>query len=201
MIQFFIAQLEFFAAGRLQYLTVSTFKILIVTVGVILCVAYSTYFERKVIGSMQARVGPNRVGLPWPVAAVRRRLQAAVQGSDRPRRVEPLPVHHRAVAVTDSGARDLGRDTDERHLRHRGHQCRPVIRARTDVGRRLWRNPGGLGHELEVRVPRRDAFRGTDRRLRDRDGLRAGRRPDGSRQPEPRRHRRERSPADSRTGS
>jgi NADH-quinone oxidoreductase subunit H len=42
--------------------TVSTFKILIVTVGVILCVAYSTYFERKVIGSMQSRVGPNRVG-------------------------------------------------------------------------------------------------------------------------------------------
>ena len=45
-----------------QYVTGSTFKILIVTVGVILCVAYSTYFERKVIGSMQARVGPNRVG-------------------------------------------------------------------------------------------------------------------------------------------
>ena len=34
----------------------------IVTVGVILTVAFSTYFERKVIGSMQARVGPNRVG-------------------------------------------------------------------------------------------------------------------------------------------
>jgi NADH-quinone oxidoreductase subunit H len=45
-----------------QYVMASTFKILIVTVGVILCVAYSTYFERKVIGSMQARVGPNRVG-------------------------------------------------------------------------------------------------------------------------------------------
>ena len=48
--------------GWLQYLTISTWKVLIVTVGVILCVAYSTYFERKVIGSMQARVGPNRVG-------------------------------------------------------------------------------------------------------------------------------------------
>ncbi len=45
-----------------QYLIVSTFKILIVTVGVILVVAFSTYFERKVIGSMQSRVGPNRVG-------------------------------------------------------------------------------------------------------------------------------------------
>jgi NADH-quinone oxidoreductase subunit H len=45
-----------------RYLATTLFKILILTVGVILCVAYSTYFERKVIGSMQARVGPNRVG-------------------------------------------------------------------------------------------------------------------------------------------
>ncbi len=45
-----------------QYLIISTFKILIVTVGVILVVAFSTYFERKVIGGMQSRVGPNRVG-------------------------------------------------------------------------------------------------------------------------------------------
>jgi NADH-quinone oxidoreductase subunit H len=37
-------------------------KILVVLISVILIVAYSTYFERKVIGSMQARVGPNRVG-------------------------------------------------------------------------------------------------------------------------------------------
>lgn len=45
-----------------QYLTVTVWKILIVSVGVILVVAFSTYFERKVIGSMQSRVGPNRVG-------------------------------------------------------------------------------------------------------------------------------------------
>ena len=46
----------------LQYVTVTTSKILLVTIGVILIVAFSTYFERKVIGSMQARIGPNRVG-------------------------------------------------------------------------------------------------------------------------------------------
>ncbi len=45
-----------------QYLLTVLFKILLVTIGVILVVAFSTYFERKVIGSMQARVGPNRVG-------------------------------------------------------------------------------------------------------------------------------------------
>jgi len=45
-----------------QYLTITTWKILFVTICVILVVAFSTYFERKIIGSMQARVGPNRVG-------------------------------------------------------------------------------------------------------------------------------------------
>lgn len=46
----------------IQYLTITVWKILFVMIGVILIVAFSTYFERKVIGSMQARVGPNRVG-------------------------------------------------------------------------------------------------------------------------------------------
>ncbi len=45
-----------------QYLTIVTWKILFVMIGVILVVAFSTYFERKVIGSMQGRIGPNRVG-------------------------------------------------------------------------------------------------------------------------------------------
>ncbi len=48
--------------GLAQYLITVLFKILILTIGVILIVAFSTYFERKVIGRMQARVGPNRVG-------------------------------------------------------------------------------------------------------------------------------------------
>ena len=45
-----------------QYLTITTWQILFVTLCVILIVAFSTYFERKVIGSMQGRIGPNRVG-------------------------------------------------------------------------------------------------------------------------------------------
>ena len=56
--------LNFWAAfpPLLQYLISTTTAILVVTISVILVVAFSTYFERKVIGSMQARVGPNRVG-------------------------------------------------------------------------------------------------------------------------------------------
>ena len=38
--------------------------ILVITVPLILSVAYFTYAERRVIGFMQSRMGPNRVG-PW----------------------------------------------------------------------------------------------------------------------------------------
>jgi len=45
-----------------QYVIIITTQILAVTITVILTVAFTTYFERKVIGHMQGRLGPNRVG-------------------------------------------------------------------------------------------------------------------------------------------
>jgi NADH-quinone oxidoreductase subunit H len=47
----------------LQYLVETTMAIGVVTISVILIVAFSTYFERKIIGRMQGRIGPNRVGV------------------------------------------------------------------------------------------------------------------------------------------
>jgi NADH-quinone oxidoreductase subunit H len=49
------------AWGALPDYAQSLVWILVVTVGVILCVAYLTLWERKVIGWMQLRRGPNRV--------------------------------------------------------------------------------------------------------------------------------------------
>ena len=46
----------------IQNLAIIVAQILAVTICVILTVAFSTYFERKIIGHMQGRMGPNRVG-------------------------------------------------------------------------------------------------------------------------------------------
>ncbi|MCX7544799.1 NADH-quinone oxidoreductase subunit NuoH [Marinicella gelatinilytica] len=46
----------------LIYLAWTMAKILAIVLSVILVVAYLTYFERKVIGFMHSRIGPNRVG-------------------------------------------------------------------------------------------------------------------------------------------
>ncbi|MEM7282883.1 MAG: NADH-quinone oxidoreductase subunit NuoH [Pseudomonadota bacterium] len=46
----------------LQTLVTILIKIVVILVPLILTVAYFTYAERRVIGSMQARIGPNRVG-------------------------------------------------------------------------------------------------------------------------------------------
>jgi NADH-quinone oxidoreductase subunit H len=46
----------------LPYVVVTVVKIVIVLVPLILSVAYFTYWERKIIGWIQNRIGPNRVG-------------------------------------------------------------------------------------------------------------------------------------------
>lgn len=49
----------------LAYAIWTLLKILVIVVPITLCVAFLTLWERKVIGWMQVRIGPNRVGYGW----------------------------------------------------------------------------------------------------------------------------------------
>ncbi|MEW8550064.1 MAG: NADH-quinone oxidoreductase subunit NuoH [Candidatus Thiodiazotropha endolucinida] len=48
--------------AELQYLIWTLIKIIVIIAPIMLSVAYFTYAERKIIGYMQVRIGPNRVG-------------------------------------------------------------------------------------------------------------------------------------------
>jgi NADH-quinone oxidoreductase subunit H len=64
-----IEQLMMWSLGTnyptLAYAIWTLIKILVIVVPITLCVAFLTLWERKVIGWMQVRIGPNRVGYGW----------------------------------------------------------------------------------------------------------------------------------------
>ena len=52
----------------------------------IMFVIFLIWYERKLIGRLQDRPGPNRVGAVWPDPAICRYDQDLYQGTDHPRR-------------------------------------------------------------------------------------------------------------------
>ena len=60
--------------------------------------AYTTWAERKVLGRLQIRYGPNRAGTVRPAPVGRRRRQADHQGVRGPGRT-PLALHRGAVTL------------------------------------------------------------------------------------------------------
>jgi NADH:ubiquinone oxidoreductase subunit H len=154
----------------------STFWIIGVTVALILSVAFTTLWERKVIGWMQLRRGPNRVGsifgfLPGifqPFADVIKLLIKEVvipaESNKVLFRIAPMITLIPAFAIWAVIPLDPN-----------------LVIADVNAGLLYVLALTSVGVYVEVRLPRRHALGRPDRGLRDRHGLRAGGRDHGGR--------------------
>ena len=125
-------------------------QIVAILVPLLLAVAYLTYAERKVIGAMQLRKGPNVVGpfgLLQPIAD-------AVKLCSRKPSCRPAPTasssSHGADADLHPGDDRLGGDPLRRGAGAGRHQRRHPLPLRDLLARRLRRHHGRLGLQLEV---------------------------------------------------
>jgi len=110
--------------------------IVAIVVPLLLCVAYLTLWERKLIGWIQIRIGPNRVGpagLLQPVAdGVKLLMKEIIL---RPTRTRPVPA--RAGADADSGARRVGGDSLCSRSGAGGHQRRAAVHPGVELDGRV----------------------------------------------------------------
>jgi NADH-quinone oxidoreductase subunit H len=173
---------------QLRYLVVTLLQIVAILLPLIICVALLTLVERKVIGYMQARVGPNRVnlfgvkGLGQPFADVVKLLikEVVVPARSNQFLFVVAPILALVPAFATWAVIPLWPG---------------FTLANVDAGLLYvlaLTSAGVYGIILAGWATNsKYAFLGcTDRRVRNRDGLRARRRADGRRQPEPRRHHR-----------
>src|SRR6267378_499534 len=153
--------------------------IVAIVVPLLLCVAYLTLWERKLIGWIQIRIGPNRVGpagLLQPVAdGVKLLLKEIILPTNANKGLFLLaPVLMLTPALAAWAVIPFAPE---------------VVLADINAGLLYIMALSSMGVELQVRLSRRDALGGADGVLRAGDGLCAGSGADGVGQPQPVGHR------------
>ncbi len=139
-----------------------------VMICLILTMAFYTLAERKVIGWIQARKGPNRIvgliipGLAQPFADV---VKLIFKEIVIPADANGFLFRLAPFLALVPRARHLGGDSPEAGTCVRRHRCGPALHPGAHFHGRVRHHPGRLGRELQVRLPGRDAFRRADRRL------------------------------------
>jgi len=136
-------------------------QILFLVLPLLIVVAYLTYAERKVIGLMQLRMGPNVVGpfgLFQPFADALKLMTKELIIPTGANRVVFLlaPMLTFILAMVGWAVIPVAEGCAV------GHQCRRAVPLRDFLARRVRHHHGRLGLELEISVPRRAALGGTD---------------------------------------
>ena len=165
------------------------FYILRIAVPLIIAVAMFVYWERKVIGWMHVRMGPNKIGpfglLQAFADVVKLLIKEVILPTNANRFLyflAPLLALIPALAawavIPFSSKMVLA-----------NANAGVVVPAGDDLAGRVRHHPRRLGFQLALRAAGRDAFRRAGDLLRTGDGLVPGVRAGPGRQPEPHRHR------------
>ncbi len=157
-------------------------KGLVTVVAVGLAAGVLTWIERRLLGRLQIRKGPNRVGpqgfFQWIADTIKLDLQGrhrpveGGEGPPPPRAAPPLHPGRRRPRPRSvgAGAHPLRRDDPAPRGGRPERRTPPDPRGLHD--RRLRDHPLGLGVELEVPAPRRPALGRAAHQLRGADGAR-----------------------------